>query len=285
MFVTFYCPDVITEAGSQTRTVTLHLSLSQPTRSASHLFSLLTVLLDKLHLPAPADSLTLWAREIDPLDGWQDELFATDSSHARELGDLLDRLVVRLGTEAVTCPELVSEHQPELAFRYVSLVGANAATSKRAAGFPGAPGRGQSRAAGFNPREATVYRDVPTGSVSSRRLKPAAQDEVNPRRLKSKMRLDVPAAQESPRPLRLSPHAIEIAVTALVPEGPPIAFRLNGTQHTVVRSIGPERIETGWWRGPHLQRDYYRIATQDGRHAWLFRQRDTNRWFLHGWFD
>jgi len=88
-----------------------------------------------------------------------------------------------------------------------------------------------------------------------------------------------------PRPLRLSPRAIEVAVTALVPEGPPIAFRFSGTQHTVVSSIGPERIETGWWRGPHLQRDYYRVATQSGRHAWLFRRRDTNQWFLHGWFD
>ncbi len=305
MFVTFYCPDVITEDGSQTRRVTLQVSLSRPTRSAKHLFSLLTVLLDNLHLPAPADSLTLWAREIDSLDGRQEELFATDSGHAWDLGDLLDRLAVRLGPEAVACPELLSEHQPELAFRYVSLVGAKLTSPSRAAGFPpdsSGPGRGvpdESRAAGFSPRGATVGREVSTGSVSSRPGapgKPAAQDDVSPRRLKPAAQRGVSthvAARSSqhdvtpagPRPLRLSPRAVEIAVTALVPEGPPIAFRFSGTQHTVVSSIGPERIETGWWRGPHLQRDYYRVATQSGRHAWLFRRRDTNQWFLHGWFD
>ena len=87
------------------------------------------------------------------------------------------------------------------------------------------------------------------------------------------------------RPLRLSPRPIEIAATALVPEGPPIAFKVNGTQHTVAKSVGPERIETGWWRGPHLMRDYFRVTTEKGCHMWLFRQRDTDRWFLHGWFD
>jgi protein ImuB len=83
----------------------------------------------------------------------------------------------------------------------------------------------------------------------------------------------------------LSPRPIEIAATTIVPEGPPIAFRLHGTQHGVARSVGPERIETGWWRGPHLKRDYYRVTTKDGRRCWLFRDRDTGRWFLHGWFD
>ena len=53
----------------------------------------------------------------------------------------------------------------------------------------------------------------------------------------------------------------------------------------MVDCIGPERIETGWWRGLHVQRDYYRVLTDTGRRAWIFRRRDTNEWFLHGWFD
>lgn len=131
MFVTFYCPDVMTEQGAQTRTITFPISLSQPTRSVERLHSLLLVLLDELSLPAPADSLMLWANKIHPLDDWQDELFAADSSDARQLGDLLDRLAVRLGPQAVVRPELLSEHQPERAFRYVSLVG-----SKKTPGTP-----------------------------------------------------------------------------------------------------------------------------------------------------
>ena len=78
---------------------------------------------------------------------------------------------------------------------------------------------------------------------------------------------------------------MRIVATSLVPEGPPISFHLYGRQHTVTHCVGPERIETGWWRGPHLKRDYYRITTASGHRFWLFRNRDTGRWFLHGWFD
>jgi protein ImuB len=48
---------------------------------------------------------------------------------------------------------------------------------------------------------------------------------------------------------------------------------------------GPERIETGWWDGAEVERDYY--VACDGRRAWLwiFRERAApHRWFLHGFF-
>ncbi|MGD0897911.1 MAG: DNA polymerase Y family protein, partial [Thermoguttaceae bacterium] len=48
---------------------------------------------------------------------------------------------------------------------------------------------------------------------------------------------------------------------------------------------GPERIETGWWRGQAVGRDYYRVETTDGRRFWIFRNLEDNRWFLHGVFD
>ena len=35
---------------------------------------------------------------------------------------------------------------------------------------------------------------------------------------------------------------------------------------------GPERIETLWWRGPSVRRDYYRIATESGSQQWIFRR-------------
>jgi len=52
----------------------------------------------------------------------------------------------------------------------------------------------------------------------------------------------------------------------------------------VACSWGPERIETGWWRGPDVRRDYFRLATEDGRQLWVFHEPDTPRWFLHGVF-
>ena len=45
----------------------------------------------------------------------------------------------------------------------------------------------------------------------------------------------------------------------------------------------PERIETGWWDGAEVARDYYIALDSHGRRLWLFRERDApHRWFLHG---
>ena len=83
VFVTFYCPDIMTEMGSETRLVTLHVDLSQPTRSVKHLDSLLAVLLGALKLPAPADALMLWAREIDPLGAAHEHVHDISSTTGR----------------------------------------------------------------------------------------------------------------------------------------------------------------------------------------------------------
>ena len=47
---------------------------------------------------------------------------------------------------------------------------------------------------------------------------------------------------------------------------------------------GPERIESGWWDGRDIARDYYIARTTDGAHWWVFREGVSRRWFLHGCF-
>ena len=48
---------------------------------------------------------------------------------------------------------------------------------------------------------------------------------------------------------------------------------------------GPERLETGWWDGADICRDYYVAADGQGARLWIFRERDAGRrWFLHGYF-
>ncbi|UTW09205.1 Y-family DNA polymerase [Pseudomonas benzenivorans] len=48
---------------------------------------------------------------------------------------------------------------------------------------------------------------------------------------------------------------------------------------------GPERIESGWWDGNDLRRDYYLIETRAGQRAWAFRPvGSTGALWLHGWF-
>ncbi|MEJ2553719.1 MAG: DNA polymerase Y family protein [Gammaproteobacteria bacterium] len=48
---------------------------------------------------------------------------------------------------------------------------------------------------------------------------------------------------------------------------------------------GPERLESGWWDGGDMARDYF--VASDGTHSryWIFQERHgARRWFLHGLF-
>lgn len=97
--------------------------------------------------------------------------------------------------------------------------------------------------------------------------------------------LDAPGAGLLPRPLRLEREPAAVQVTSIVPEGPPVKFIWNGRSRSVVRWWGPERIETGWWRGRPVRRDYYRVEADCGGWYWLFRRLDRGDWFLHGQFE
>jgi protein ImuB len=86
------------------------------------------------------------------------------------------------------------------------------------------------------------------------------------------------------RPIRLG-RPRPIRVTSLLPHGEPSAIDIDGRSQRVSASWGPERIETGWWRGEPIIRDYFRVELADGRQLWIFRHRTTDRWYLHGAFD
>ncbi len=47
----------------------------------------------------------------------------------------------------------------------------------------------------------------------------------------------------------------------------------------------PERIETGWWDGDDISRDYHLARAPDGALLWIYRdRRPPHGWFLHGLF-
>jgi protein ImuB len=53
----------------------------------------------------------------------------------------------------------------------------------------------------------------------------------------------------------------------------------------LVLEQGPERIESGWWDGADVARDYYVARTPTGLMLWIYRERRAGRrWFLHGVF-
>lgn len=48
---------------------------------------------------------------------------------------------------------------------------------------------------------------------------------------------------------------------------------------------GPERIQSGWWSGDDLGRDYYIAVDNKGCHLWIYRELNEHcRWYLHGLF-
>jgi hypothetical protein len=91
--------------------------------------------------------------------------------------------------------------------------------------------------------------------------------------------------QSSPRPLSLYTQPEALEVVSIAPAGPPQFVWLNRRRERIVHHVGPERVETLWWRGRSVRRDYYRIATESGHHLWIFRELTNAKWFLHGEFS
>lgn len=65
----------------------------------------------------------------------------------------------------------------------------------------------------------------------------------------------------------------------LLPQPRPLARPVSA----IVR--GPERLESGWWDGDDLRRDYYVLRLANGQLAWAFSAIGQHGpWTLHGWF-
>ncbi|TWC27852.1 protein ImuB [Pseudomonas sp. SJZ079] len=77
---------------------------------------------------------------------------------------------------------------------------------------------------------------------------------------------------------------------ALAPVGPPRPGWLLRQPMPIGESAlrilaGPERIESGWWDGGDVRRDYYLIEMPGGQRGWAYRPVGASGpWLLHGWF-
>jgi protein ImuB len=90
------------------------------------------------------------------------------------------------------------------------------------------------------------------------------------------------------RPVHLLSRPELINVAAPIPDYPPMLFQYKGSPYRIIKSDGPERIETEWWLEQSLNRDYYSVEDEAGARYWIFRlgnytDRDP-QWFLHGFF-
>jgi protein ImuB len=98
----------------------------------------------------------------------------------------------------------------------------------------------------------------------------------------------VETATKVPRRPRMQPRAESVPPRPvwLLDEAQPLRTEIEA-KPWVLRD-GPERIESGWWDGRDLRRDYFVAETPHGAIAWIYRDHrygtDDGEWFLHGLF-
>ena len=180
----------------------------------------------------------------------------------QSLAHLINRLASRLGTENVVYPSLQSGAQPEYSFRLRPLVD-------------------------------------PTRKRRRRKTKPPNQSHA----LARPLRLFHPAKRleaAKPNAIKIPDAGTEASGNSAPsaptgtskPPSPPALLRLATTSEQpsefrtqrIINAWGPERIETGWWRGLTVCRDYWRIETETKQHFWVYRDLRSRHWFLHGEF-
>jgi protein ImuB len=102
----------------------------------------------------------------------------------------------------------------------------------------------------------------------------ALRDVTGGVRTGARSRIGVAPLPDAPRPLWL------------LDQVEPLSHRLQQAPWTL--KDGPERIESGWWDGNDIRRDYFVAETQDGEIVWIYRDHrygiDDGEWFLHGLF-
>ncbi len=66
----------------------------------------------------------------------------------------------------------------------------------------------------------------------------------------------------------------------------PQVLSLGELQKLKILSRNPiERLEDGWWEERFMQRDYYFAVSPIGQCLWIYQNRKTDEYFLHGYFD
>lgn len=288
--------------------VRVEVALCRPTASAGHLGALLRTRLERVTVPGPVSGVSLRVMAAEPIPEGQPEFFEGDGPHApEELAALIDRLSSRLGPEAVTRVRLVPDPQPEYACRFEPVMkgqgpgvrGQRSETRGRGSGARGKRVAGALREDLGHAARPRLWREDdgersdppdprPLSPRNGGRGEPLWPLSVKKRGAGSSSFPDPRPLAPGPclkRPVRLWLEPVRIEVVSAVPDGPPVRFWWAGVEYWVTHARGPERIETGWWRGNDVHRDYYAVATHAGGHFWIFRRRDDGRWFLHGCFD
>jgi protein ImuB len=232
------------------------VELLTPQREARLLYELARSRLERVALAHPVCGIALIAKDLPTLRPQHQDLFERKRAEALDWPELAERLRAHLGDEAVRQIASVADHRPERAWQFAS--------GNRGAGFPPLPpARETAPARAKMTREAAkILSPLPPAGEAA----PQARVRVAHEAAAAEATPHQPAAISS-RPLWLLHRAIP----------------LRGPAPRIL--AGPERIESGWWDGDDVRRDYYVVQTREGQRAWAFLAAGaSDGWMLHGWF-
>jgi len=258
--------------------IVMQLGLFRPTNDSAHLEMLLAGQLEqqlRSVRTAPLWRISLQATLTAPMVWRQVDLFSGGEVVSRhEIARLVDTLSCRIGRKNVLSAKTRRESQPELASSFQPMTGRRQDGSE----------------------QETVRK------LSSRLAKGEAQPSRDEPLRRPIQLLNPPVAIEvagawHPHPAAASPPletaTLSPALSAdqslsLPPRSlatAPARIHYQQAWHQVLEAAGPERLESGWWKGPSVRRDYYRIVTDKGCWWWIYRDLNNGQWHLHGLFD
>jgi protein ImuB len=238
----------------------LQLGLFRPTNDAEHVELLLTGQLEQQFrngLACPLWRLSLQATLTAPIAWRQIDLFdAGETAHRQQIARLVDTLSSRLGRKQVLGAKVCRDAQPELAYSWQPLTG------RRQDGTPQATHRKLS------------------SRLAHQRAEPLPED---PWRRPTHLLSPPVEIEVAATPSHTYDHPQPAATLSLASH--PSRFHYQGRWLEIIAFNGPERLESGWWRGPSARRDYYRVITSQGEWWWIYRDLNSGTWYMHGLFD
>lgn len=272
--------------------LTVEVGLFSPTTDVRHLAGLVHHRLESLRLPSDVTRVTVSVPLTGPLRSVQQSLFDdsqssdqssdqwSDHSESRftlnssnlglSLSRLIDSLSGRLGRSAVVEIKRTGDALPESAYSIKPLAG-------NASRHSGGKSSRRHRRSAARTKFTRVSKQSPVQGVVTENE--SHEDLIFSKASASHLTPSPSDAMRRPVSLLSSPIVLAISFTdqAFVRETTrvdvPDRFRIHGLTHRPVRIWGPERIETGWWKGPSVRRDYYRIETDRSQWWWVFRDR------------
>jgi protein ImuB len=255
----------------------VHLGLASITSERRRLMDVLVQKLGRLELEAPVRGMELVSGSLQPLSAGSLDVFAgLSGTGARDsVPQLVERLRARLGEDAVYGVASIPEHRPEAAWRRVHEL--SLASARRMGEKMTDRGTGDGM-----PRPVWLL-DAPL-ALSEPDMQECHQCEG---RKPEPTPAGRPQGEGQDGPSQCGSRKPE-PTPAGAPEGR--GPRMGARQSGLLLEQGPERIESGWWDGRGVARDYY-VARQvhgarqpHGAKLWVFQERQSKRWYLHGVF-